>query len=335
MAKHDRAEMLKRVREKMLAKKGGRRRDPYEWKAPQVPAGQTFKAKAYILPPVESMEGLWFTQIGDHWINRQKFPCPRVYDGDKCPYCQLGFDLLSETDDQHARSEIGKAYLPRTQYAVNLWFPSMKSNPDDLQDEVKYYALPKTIFDKLEECLQRDDAGDDELDPQPWGLFYDEQNAYPLSIEINRKGDYNSYEKSKLLAIGIGPIAESDKEIQAILNRRHDIPSKYPTRTEENLKALQGFVDALLNGSADNGGNSTNDDDGFDADENVDENVESSTKKPIKDSSVKKSVVRKSVKDSEPEPELKTPNNSDTDEDDEDDEDDELANLLNAIKNDS
>lgn len=313
MAKRDRSEMLKRVREKMLAKKGGRRRDPNEWKAPQVALNKKFKAKAYILPPTESMEGLWFTQIGDHWINRKKYPCPRVYDGDKCPYCQLGFDLLSETDDKDARSEVSRAYLPRTQWAVNLWFPPMKSNPDDLQDEVKFYALPKTIFDKLEECLIRDDAGDDELDPQPWGLFYDEEGAYPLSIEINRKGEYNNYEMTKLLANGLGPIAKTAEGIEALLDRRHDIPAKYPARTADNLKQLQGFVNSLLNGGGD-----SDDSDGFDSDE---------TSEPVK----KDPPKAKKAKKVKPEPKSAPEVVSAPDEV----EDEELAKLLSSIKNDS
>lgn len=319
MAKQDRAEMLKRVREKMLAKKGGRRRDPNEWKAPQVQPGKKFKVRAYVLPPIESMDSLWFYQLGDHWINRKKYPCPRIYDGDKCPYCQLGFDLLSETDDKDARSEISKAYLPRTQYAVNVWFPASKSNPDDLQNEVKFYALPKTIFDKLEECIIREDQGDDEMDPQPWGLFYDEQNAYPLSIEIMHKGGFNNYEKSKLLANGLGPIADSEEEIEAILNRRHDIPSKYPARTPDNLKALQGFVDALLNGGSDDDDDSS---DGFDADE-----VETPAPKPKAKAKTKKSEPEPEA-DPEPEAESETSASDEVD-------DEELASLLESIKNDS
>lgn len=272
---NDRAAMLQKLRERLMKKKGGFRRDPGEWRAPQVGVGEEFKAKAYILPPVEAgeavasgkaekgMDGLFFFQVGDHWINRKKYPCPRVYDNDECPYCQMGFDLLSETEDKQSRSEISRAYLPRTQYVVNLYFPDIKTNPDDLRGRVVYYAMPKTIFDKLEECIQLDNAGDDPDDPQAWGIFYDPSDAYPLSIVINKKGDFNSYVDSKFLAAGRGPIAKSQKKIDEILAQRHDIPGKYPARDAENRKALQGFVDALLNGSSDD------DSDGFDADETV------------------------------------------------------------------
>ena len=274
----DRAEMLRRVRERLQQKKGGYKQDPNLWKAPQVGVNEEFKVKCYVLPPLEKgetctsgkaahgMDGLFFTQVGDHWINRKRYPCPRVYDGDECAFCQLGFDLLSTLDDKKARSETSRKYLPRTQYVVNLWFPPYKGTPDDLKGQVKYYAMPKTIFDKLDECLQRDNAGDDPDDPAAWGLFYETDDAIPLSIVINRKGDYNSYVDSKLLANGRGPIAKSAAEIKKILAMRHDIPAKYPERTEENRKALQGFIDELYAGTQDK----SDDDGGFDADETKD-----------------------------------------------------------------
>lgn len=274
MAEQDRAAMLQKLREKMTQRKGGSKRDPGEWKPPQVQAGEEFKAKAFILPGVEvgeacssgkaqvGMDGLFFVQVGDHWIDKKRYPCPRIYDNDECPYCQLGFNLLNETEDKKARSDISKAYLPRTQYVANLFFPDVKSNPEELRGQVKFVALPKTIFDKLEECIQQDSAGDDPDDPKPWGIFYDPQDAYPLSLVINRKGDYNNYTDSKLLANGRGKIAATQKEIAEVLAQRHDIPAKYPERSPENRKALQAFVDALLNGTteATQGG-------GFDTDE--------------------------------------------------------------------
>lgn len=289
MADQDRATMLQKLRDRLTKKKGGFRRDPAEWRAPQVGVGEEFKVKAYILPPLEKgepcatgtaqvgMDGLFFTQVGDHWVNKKKFPCPRVYDNDDCSYCQLGFDLLSETEAKTARSEISRAYLPRTQYVANVYFPDVKTNPEDLRGKVVFYAMPKTIFDKLEECICLDNAGDDPDDPHAWGIFYEPQDAYPLLITINRKGDYNSYVDSKLLAGGRGKIASSQKKIDEILAQRHDVPTKYSERSPENRKTLQGFVDALMDGSTGN-----NDSSGFDTDETAKKAED--TPAPAKDS---------------------------------------------------
>jgi len=317
----DKLERLRRVREKMLKKKGGFRRDPGEWKPPQVTVDQTWKAKAYILPPlnagskcasgtaVAGMDDLFFFQAGDHWVNRKKHPCPRIYDGDHCPFCQLGFNLLSETDDKKSRREISQTYLPRTQYVMNLYFPDVSTNPEELRGRVVFYAAPKTIFDKLDECLVRDSDGGDPDDPQPWGLFYDENDAYPLSISICKQGDYNSYTETKLLSRS-GPVADSDEKVEEILSQRYDIPTKYSKRTQDNLKILQGFVDALMDGVAEES------DDGFDTDEEE--------KAPEKAPAESKPVSKKKSAPKEETP-AKVEEVVDVD-------DPELAALLNEIK---
>lgn len=325
MADQDRSAMLQKLRERLMKKKGGYRRDPAEWRAPQVAPGEEFKAKAFILPPLEKgetcssgtaevgMDGLFFTQVGDHWINKKRFPCPRVYDNDDCPYCQLGFDLLSETEQKSARSEISKAYLPRTQYVVNLFFPDVKTNPEELRGKVVYYAMPKTIFDKLEECISLDNAGDDPDDPRAWGIFYDPSDAYPLSIVINKKGDYNSYTDSKLLAAGRGKLASSQKKIDEVLAQRHDVPTKYPARTPENRQTLQGFVDSLMSGAS--GGGNDKGGSGFDADETAQkpEAAKTSTPDPVVNEVPVSTASTETVATQEPE-------------------DDELNALLNSLK---
>jgi len=323
----EKLERLKRVREKMLSKKGGFRRDPDEWKPPQVAAGVQWKAKGYILPPlnkgekgaagvaVKGMDDLFFLQVGDHWVNRKRYPCPRIYDGDSCVYCQLGFNLLGETDEKKARREISSQYLPRTQYVVNLYFPNISTNPEELRGRVVFYAMPKTIFDKLDQCLALDDGGDDPDNPRAWGLFYDESEAYPLIFDITKKGDYNTYDECKL-SFRSGPIAPSDDEIEAILVKRHDLPTKYPDRTPENLKTLQGFVNTLLDGVSDDG-------DGFDADESTPEPTPEPTpaKKPAakKKAPAKKKAAEPAVEESASTVEVDDP---------------ELAALLEDIKND-
>jgi hypothetical protein len=186
--------------------------------------------------------------------------------------------------------------------------------------------MPKTIFDKLDECLARNDDGGDPDDPQPWGLFYDEENAYPLSLSICKHGEYNSYTETKLLS-RCGPIAGSDEEITEILARRHDIPSKYPKRTSDNLKTLQGFVDALMDGVDDSGG------DGFDTDESKEESATPApaepTPEPAKPAAKKKAAKKKAAPKEEEAPAVEEAEAEAVDVDDP-----ELAALLNDIKND-
>lgn len=273
----DRKAILDKIRKKLADRKGGRQRDANELWIPKVDEGAKWKAKGYILPPVDkgdicatgqarfSMDDIFCVQVGDHWINKKKYPCPRVYDNDTCPLCDFGFSLLNETKDKTSRSEISKKYLPRTMYTVNIYFPSINSNPEDLRGKVMYYALPKTLYDKLDECINADGPGEDAEDPQPWGIFYDADAANQLAFNVTHKGGYNDYTESKLLPAQ-QPIASSAGEVKKILVMRHDLMSKYPERTRENLQSIEKIVNQLLNGSDgddEDGDNKS----GFDSDE--------------------------------------------------------------------
>jgi hypothetical protein len=198
---------------------------------------------------------------------------------------------------------------------ANVYFPDVKTNPEELRGKVVFYAMPKTIFDKLEECIQLNSAGDDPDDPQAWGIFYEPSDAYPLLIVINKKGDYNSYVDSKLLAAARGKMASSQKKIDEILAQRHDIPTKYSERSAENRQALQGFVDALMNGAT-GGGNGNSGGSGFDADE------------------TKSSKTEATKPDPQPTTEGKIETASTPAAATAEVEDDELTNLLNSLKKD-
>ena len=290
-----RKEQLRKIREKVRKRKGERQRDPDEWRPPRLEVGKDLKAKGYIMPPLEKgdasaagkakhgMDGVYFLQVGDHWINNKKYPCPRVYDNDKCPLCDLGFDLIRDTEDKKARSELAKAYLPQTRYAVNIYFPKYSTNPEDLRGRVIFYSMPSTMFDKLDKCLNNDDPGDDPQDPQPWGFFYDENDAYPFLIHITKQGIYNDYSQCKFLVGAQGPIAKTAEKVEQILEMRHDLVAKFPARSADNLKDLEKIVQGILDGSDEN------DNDGFDADETTEE-----SKKP-KPKPAKKAEVEEKV----------------------------------------
>jgi hypothetical protein len=284
MSKADkkRQERLNKIREKVRKKKGERSRDPDEWRPPKLDQGTELKAKAYVLPPLEhgetcssgkaihGMDGVYFIQVGDHWINNKKYPCPRVYDNEQCPVCTLGFELLKDTVGKDARSELAKAWLPQTRFCVNLYFPNVSSNSEDVRGQVKFYSMPATMFDKTDACLNRDDAGDDADDPQAWGEFYDEADAYPFLVHITKNGQYNDYKSCKFLVNARGPIAKSESEIEAILAMRHDLVAKFPARDSDNFKALEKIVDGVLAAADDD---DDGDGDGFDADETTAESV--------------------------------------------------------------
>jgi len=297
MTEAERKKMLERVRAKMAAKKGGRARDPNQWRPPQVKEGDIFKAKGFFMPPLKKgdrcatgicehdMEELFYLQVGMHWIDRKPYPCPRVFDGDECDYCTLGFKLLQETGDKELRKQIGREYLPRTLYAVNVYFPKLKENPEELRGRVVYYEAPKTVFDKMDECITREDDGGDPDDPQAWGFFYMADGAYPFLWKINHKAGYNNYADSKFIP-KLQPIAKSAKGIEEILSMRHDLVSKYPARTKETHNKLSNLARSVLSDDSVQKSSETKND-GFDEDEtSINSSEEAETKKEEEQSSL-------------------------------------------------
>ena len=299
-----RKELLDKIRAKIAARKGGgSQKDPDEWRPPKVGPNDTFKAKAFVLPPYAkgdelaggeaetSMDEVFFIQTGLHWINKRPYPCPRVFDNDDCPMCNLGFKLFQETSDKDARKEIARNYLPNTKYAVNLYFPDTKTNPEELRGKVVYFNAPKTIYDIMEDCIIKDDDGGDPDDPQAWGEFYKPDAAYPLIIEIKHKGGFNDYSMSKFLPKAQA-IAKSEKDLEAILAQRHELAKKFPERTKKNLETLSSKIDELLGRSS-----SDDDDSGFDHDESDD----SSSTEETTSTSEEETEVKKESKSSDEE----------------------------------
>lgn len=235
---------LESIRNKMKQKKGGGSRDPNEWRADKATENTTLKWKFFILPPVDSMD-LWCYGHGSHYIDNKWLECPRAHGEGDCPLCQYGFDLMSETSDKKERSAIAKAYLSSIRYAVNIFFPPISDTPAELRGKVMWFSIPKSIYQICEDVIMRDPTDDDEVEPEPYGIFFDPKNAIPFLLQAKRKGEYNTYDQSRFL-LKKTPIAKSDKKIQEILDMRHDIPHVFAGR---DIDQLQAIVDKLTGNS--------------------------------------------------------------------------------------
>lgn len=259
----DRNSALEEVRRKMREKKGGRSRDPMQYVPPQVKEDENLKLKFYVLPPLQAGDStfgnakatrtmdLWYVMAGTHWINQKPYECPRIHDGNECAFCQLGFDLLKDTDDEDTRKNIVKTYFPKQSWAVNIYFPPFESTPVELRGKVMWYALQKTVYDIMESTIMRD-ASSDTQDPQAYGLFYDPNDAYLFQLEVRRQGEYNEYKASKFLPLSKGPMVKKgneadDAKIAEILNQRHDLFTKFAPRDPE---ALAKRANEILHGEA-------------------------------------------------------------------------------------
>jgi len=186
---------LESIRGKMRKRKGGGAKDPNEWRPDKAEIGKVLKYKFFILPPVDSMD-LWYYEHGQHWIDSSRIECPRIHDGTDCPLCQFGFDLMKETDEKSERSKIARQWLASARYAINIYFPSVASTPQELRGKVMWFSVPQSVYSIMEEVIMRDTPDDDALEPEAHGIFFDPNNAFPFVLEAKKKGDFNSYESS-------------------------------------------------------------------------------------------------------------------------------------------
>lgn len=239
-------EDIARIRKLMQDKKGGGQKDPNEFRFPKAKENETLTYYIKFLPPVPSMGDLWFYMNGSHFLDMKRLECPRIHEqGAECPLCQLGFQLMDGMDKEQ-KSKIAKTYLARSYYGVNIYFPQSTNVQEDLRGKVFWANIPKTLYDKCEECILRDDAGSED-DPAPFGLFYSEKAGYVMKVVIKSKGGYNNYEESKFLVTTKGPLSKDEAKIKEILAKRYDVPTKFAAR---DLAALQAKVDNILKKSS-------------------------------------------------------------------------------------
>jgi hypothetical protein len=261
-----------------------------EFRVPRLAKDEVREYYFYILGPFQkgdaiaggaAPEGMkeaeFSVEHGFHFLGKKRRGCPRINLGEECPSCDKGFDLLDglpkSDENKDARSSVIKEFLSRSSWAVNIYFPPLKKNPEELRGKVKYYDANKTVNDIWMECLFRDDCGDEE-DPEAFGIFYDEYDANLFKLKVTCSHQ-NDYKQSKFLAKSkpIAVIKDSDNEpdedkIQDILAKRHNL---LEIPAEVDLPYLNDYIAKLF----DEGDAS---DDGFDEEE-VDEEVEAKPKK--------------------------------------------------------
>jgi hypothetical protein len=340
---------------KKREERNAKRRDPDEFRAPKVQGDETLHFYFRILPELQVGDkcatgecdvpsDLWYYENGSHWLNdtKEKLECPRLHDSEECPLCSLGFDLLDKEKDEDMRKDIAKKFLGRGGFAVNVYFLDTKSNPEDLRGKVKWFNLPLTVFKILDECITNDDAGD-EVDPQPCGIFYHPyEGGYTFKLEARKKGDWNTYERSKLLVKTFGPLIDDGKgnpdeeAIEKVLAQRHILQNKFPARNAEKLAKVVAKIE-----------NQGADDEGDDAEEipiNKTEEVVNEVRSEKKaESKPKPEKADPEPEKADPEPEKADPEPEKADPEpekadpepapkEEAEKDPELAELLGAIK---
>lgn len=261
MNQNRKKEMLEKMRSRMK-KKGGYFNDPTEFRPPRVKKGESLVYKFFVLPPVEAgdktkdgkatrSEDFIWVNSNKHKIGRKYIPCPREHtENTDCPVCDLASELFDTTEDKAERSDIARNFLPNNGYMINIYFPNIKTNPEDLRGKVCWMRVGKTIYDIFEECIYADNEGDSDA-PRAFGDFTCSDEAHLFVFKIKLKNSYNNYDNS-MFSVKKQPIAKTSEKIEVILNQRFDlrVHCEIDKFTEEDLAAMNGYVDNFLNGGA-------------------------------------------------------------------------------------
>lgn len=335
---------------KKLKEFGGSKLDPDEFRPGKAKIGEKLKYRFFILPglldgdklksgAVEKSMDLFFVNYGQHWIKNQPHACPRVYDNSECEICDFGLKLLRDkTLGDAERQKIRQDWLPNSNFVVNIYFPNIKTNPEELRGKVMYYKAPKTLFDIWTACINREEPEEinDDEEFEPFGIFFDENASWMFELQVELNGKSNGYKTSKFV-FGSDkkpvPIAKNEdgsantKQIASILAQRINIWDRLEVPDRAKIRKLS---QVLIHGDDESDVPPKNS--GFD----VDEEDEKPAKK-AKEAEVKAKAKPPIVEDEDDSPPPKTKKSSPApfiDETEDDDDSAELSSLLEQLDDD-
>lgn len=342
---------------KKLKEFGGSKSDPDEFRPAKAKPGETLKYRFYILPGllegdklkagiVEKSMDLFFVNYGQHWVQNHPHACPRVYDGSECALCDFGLKLLRDKSLGDAeRQKIRTDWLPNSSYVVNIFFPNVKANPEELRGRIMYYKAPKTLFDMWTACINRDapDVIDPDEELEPYGVFFDENSAWLFELQVQMNGKTNGYKTSKFI-VGNDkkpvPIAKNEdgtpntKMITQLLSQRINIWDRLEPPDREKIKKLSNTL--IYGDDAEESKPQMAHSSGFDSDEEEDQQV----RKPAK--AAKPPIVEEDEDDTPAPPPKRAAKVEETKAkpkpapiiEEEDDDDDEVKSLLDQLDDD-
>jgi hypothetical protein len=245
------------IRRKLKDSMSNRRSDPDEFKPKKAEsASEPIRYRFFVMPPIfvgdQTKQGTakkamdqFYVQNGSHWVNDRPNPCPRIYDGSKCEVCDFGFSLMKGVKDPDRKTAIRQQWLSSSSYMVNIFFPSVKTNPEEVRGRVMYFNAPKTCCDIWTNTIMKDSGSDDE-DPQAYGAFFDENAGFLFELQVLKNGRQNGYKTSKFITTDGKPVpfikledgSPDKKALEKLLAQRHDLWLKVQVPDPVKIKAL-------------------------------------------------------------------------------------------------
>jgi len=189
-------------------------------------------------PEVDGEEGLPWVQVFNHgfqgpggWYIEN---CPTTVGG-KCPACEHNSTLWNSGIE--ANKDIVRKQKRRLTYIANIRVISDKNRPDN-EGQVFLWKFGKKIFDKVQEKLSPEFEDETAMNP------FDFWKGANLKIKIRKVEGFRNYDKSEFEESS--PIADTDKEIEAIWKSAHSLQQFVATDQFKSFDELSQRLNRVL-----------------------------------------------------------------------------------------
>jgi len=189
-------------------------------------------------PEVDGEEGLPWVQVFNHgfqgpggWYIEN---CPTTIGG-KCPACEHNSTLWNSGIE--ANKDIVRKQKRRLTYIANIRVISDKNRPDN-EGQVFLWKFGKKIFDKVQEKLSPEFEDETAMNP------FDFWKGANLKIKIRKVEGFRNYDKSEFEESS--PVADTDKEIEAIWKSAHSLQQFVATDQFKSFDELSQRLNRVL-----------------------------------------------------------------------------------------
>ncbi len=157
---------------------------------------------------------------GKWFINNCPTSAPHLDGEGKCPVCEANSEIVDDNggwdamDDNHPGKKLVRNRKRKEVYYANVLIVEDKANPEN-EGQVKIFRYGKAIHDQILAQLIPEFDDEEECDVSD---YWDGRN---FKLKIVKKDGYTNYDKSSWG--DIEPVADSDEEIEAILEKQHKL----------------------------------------------------------------------------------------------------------------
>ena len=233
--------LLKEV-EKLSANGGNSSDDSTFWQ-PEVDKVGNGQAIIRFLPSAPDNDYPWVRVFSHGFQNKANGKwfienCPTTLN-QECPVCVANNELWNTGTKEN--QDIVRTRKRKLHYVANILVIKDSKNPDN-EGKVFKFKFGTKIFEKIKNAMQPQFEDETPIDP------FDFWEGANFKLKICKVEGYRNYDRSEFDAPS--PIADSDKEIEEIWRKEHDLRELIADSQFKQYKDLEKRLQAVLGNTA-------------------------------------------------------------------------------------